>query len=134
MQTMRKKKRPVSGSAATGMEKLARIQAGGKVQHLAIPHLPEHDLYAKRKKHRVDYKDSLEDISPAIQNQTLQQEDTLRLQQAIRKLTETDRAIVSMNLDGYENAEVGEMLGISTNHVAVKLHRIKQQLANHLTQ
>jgi len=49
---------------------------------------------------------------------------------AIRQLCETDRAIISMNLDGYENAEVAEMLGISNNNVAVKLHRIKQQLVN----
>jgi RNA polymerase sigma-70 factor (ECF subfamily) len=34
-----------------------------------------------------------------------------------------------MHLDGYENAEVAAMLGISNNHVAVKLHRIKNQLA-----
>ena len=52
---------------------------------------------------------------------------------AIRQLPETDRAIISMHLDGYDNAEVAGMLGISNNHVAVKLHRIKQQLGNLLT-
>ncbi|MBC7886742.1 MAG: sigma-70 family RNA polymerase sigma factor [Ferruginibacter sp.] len=88
----------------------------------------------KRKKHRLDYKDSLEAISPAVQNGSVQKEDGVRLQQAIKKLSETDRAIISMNLDGYENSEIGEMLGISNNHVSVKLHRIKQQLANLLTQ
>jgi len=88
----------------------------------------------KRKKHVVDYKESLEDISPAVHNGSMQKEDTARLQQAIRRLSETDRAIISLNLDGYENQEVAEILGISPNHVAVKLHRIKQQLANHLMQ
>ena len=87
----------------------------------------------KRKPQRVDYKDSLETIAPAIQNSAAQKEDVVRLRQAIRQLPETDRAIISMNLDGYENAEVAEMLGISNNHVAVKLHRIKQQLGNLLT-
>ena len=87
----------------------------------------------KRKKHQLDYKDSLDDISPAVQNSVTQNEDVVRLKQAIRQLAETDRAIISMNLDGYENAEIGEMLGISNNHVAVKLHRIKQQLGNLLT-
>lgn len=87
----------------------------------------------RRKNHRVDYKESLEEISPAVPNGSIQNEDTVRLRQAIRQLSETDRAIISMNLDGYENAEIGEILGISNNHVAVKLHRIKQQLSNLLT-
>lgn len=91
-------------------------------------------LTQQRKKHPVEYKDSLEDIAPAIQNTSLQKEDAARLQQAIKRLSEIDRAIISMHLDGYENSEINTMLGISNNHVAVKLHRIKQQLANLLTQ
>jgi RNA polymerase sigma factor (sigma-70 family) len=88
----------------------------------------------QRKKQPLTYKESLEDIAPAIHNYSIQKEDSIRLQQAIRQLAETDRAIISMQLDGYENAEIAEMLGISNNHVAVKLHRIKQQLANLLIQ
>ncbi len=90
-------------------------------------------LTQKRKPHRLDYKDSLENISPAVHNSAVHNEDVVRLRLAIRQLPETDRAIISMNIDGYENAEVAEMLGISNNHVAVKLHRIKQQLGNLLT-
>jgi RNA polymerase sigma-70 factor (ECF subfamily) len=37
-----------------------------------------------------------------------------------------------MHLDGYEHTEIAAITGISNNHVAVKLHRIKQQLANYL--
>jgi RNA polymerase sigma factor (sigma-70 family) len=88
----------------------------------------------KRKRHPVDFTESLEEISPAVENNSVQQEDGLRLRQAIRKLAETDRALISMHLDGYSNAEIGEMLGISNNHVSVKLHRIKEQLSNLLTQ
>lgn len=87
----------------------------------------------QRKKHRVDYRESLQDIAPAVPNNAVHNEDAARLRLAIRQLAETDRAIISMNLDGYDNAEIGEMLGISNNHVAVKLHRIKQQLSNFLT-
>jgi len=90
-------------------------------------------LTQKRKPKRVDYKDTLESISPAVQNGVVQNEDVVRLRMAIRQLPETDRAIISMNIDGYENAEVAATLGISSNHVAVKLHRIKQQLSNLLT-
>lgn len=87
----------------------------------------------QRKKQRVDHSTPLEAVSAAVQNNVLIKEDVIRLRQAIRQLPETDRAIISMHLDGYENTEVAEMLGISGNHVAVKLHRIKQQLGNLLT-
>ena len=52
-----------------------------------------------------------------------------RLYKAIRTWPETERALISLHLDGYDNREVGELLGITPNLVGVKLHRIKQQLA-----
>lgn len=52
-----------------------------------------------------------------------------RLYKAIRTLPETERALISLHLDGYDNREVGELLGITPNLVGVKLHRVKQQLA-----
>jgi RNA polymerase sigma-70 factor (ECF subfamily) len=91
-------------------------------------------LTLQRKQNKVDYKDSLEQIAPSIENKAIENEDKIRLRQAIRKLSETDRAIISMNLDGYENAEIADVLGVSNNHIAVKLHRIKQQLGNFLKQ
>lgn len=84
----------------------------------------------KRKVNRVDYRESLETISPAAEKSPGENDDVVRLRQAIRMLAETDRAIVSMNLDGYDNAEIAGVMGISKNHVAVKLHRSKEQLAN----
>ncbi len=90
-------------------------------------------LTQKRKPRRLDFKDSLEGIAPVVENGMTQKEEALRLKMAIRQLPETDRAVISMHLDGYDNAEVAGVLGISTNHVAVKLHRIKQQLGNLLS-
>jgi RNA polymerase sigma factor (sigma-70 family) len=90
-------------------------------------------LTQKRKSNMVDYKDSLEDIAAVELNSSIQKEDVVSLQKAIRKLSETDRAIISMHLDGYDNSEIAEVMGISNNNVAVKLHRCKQQLANLLT-
>lgn len=87
----------------------------------------------KRKPNRVDYKESLESISPVIDGNK-SRDDATRLRQAIRLLSESDRAIVSMHLDGYENAEIALAMGISNNHVAVKLHRSKEQLFNLLKQ
>jgi RNA polymerase sigma-70 factor (ECF subfamily) len=34
-----------------------------------------------------------------------------------------------MHLDGYQNPEIAEITGIKPGHVAVKLHRIKNELA-----
>lgn len=86
----------------------------------------------QRKRNRVEYTNSMEDIAPAVEHSGLQKENAVRLRQAIRQLQETDRAVVCMHLDGYENAEIAAVLGISLNHVSVKLHRIKQQLGNFL--
>ncbi|CAN5587109.1 sigma-70 family RNA polymerase sigma factor [soil metagenome] len=84
----------------------------------------------QRKLSKIEYLESLENVSPSVKNLSEASQDAQRLHKAIRQLTETDRAIISMYLDGYENGEVAEVVGISLNHVAVKLHRIKQQLAN----
>ncbi|HCL04706.1 MAG TPA: RNA polymerase sigma factor [Chitinophagaceae bacterium] len=92
-------------------------------------------LTQKRKVNRIDYLDSLEPVEHLVTDATgHKKEEIERLRRAIRSLSETDRAIVSMHLDGYENAEIAEVLGITVNHVAVKLHRCKQQLANLLKQ
>ena len=87
-------------------------------------------LTQKRKANLVDYKDSLEAISPSVQHSSIQKEEVAGLQKAIRQLSETDRAIISLHFDGYDNSEISEILGITANHVAVKLHRCKQQLTN----
>lgn len=91
-------------------------------------------LTQKRKPTRIDYLDSLEPIEYLATDQSNRQDEVERLRKAIRKLPETDRALVSMHLDGYDNAEVAMVLGITVNNVAVKLHRCKQQLANLLKQ
>lgn len=91
-------------------------------------------LTQKRKPARIDYLDSLEPIEHLATDQSNRQDEVERLRKAIRTLPETDRALVSMHLDGYENSEIAAVLGITVNHVAVKLHRCKQQLANLLKQ
>jgi RNA polymerase sigma-70 factor (ECF subfamily) len=59
-------------------------------------------------------------------------EDVDLLYHAIRSLTEIDRMIISMHLDGYENEEIAEVSGLTKNHVGVKLFRIKEALASKL--
>lgn len=54
-----------------------------------------------------------------------QKEETEMLYQAILELTEIDRMIITLHLDGYENDEIAEITGLTKNNVAVKLHRAK---------
>ncbi|MCU0399126.1 MAG: sigma-70 family RNA polymerase sigma factor [Cyclobacteriaceae bacterium] len=56
------------------------------------------------------------------------------LYQAIRELSEIDRMIISLHLDGYENEEIADISGLTKNNVAVKLHRIKEAMTKKLKQ
>lgn len=53
-----------------------------------------------------------------------------RLYKAIRKLTETERAIVSLHLDGYDNKEVGELIGINRKSCRGKISQDKTTISN----
>lgn len=76
----------------------------------------------------------IEDLIVPVAPQVEKREDIQRLYQAIRKLSEIDRIIITLNLEGYENPEIADILGISPNYVGVKLHRIKNQLQTFLKQ
>lgn len=49
---------------------------------------------------------------------------------AIKQLPPADRSIIILHLDGYSNDEIAEIIGISKNNAAVKLHRIKQWITD----
>ena len=47
---------------------------------------------------------------------------------AIGELSKIDKAIVMLYLEDYSYNEIGEMMGITANNVAVKMNRIKTKL------
>ena len=55
-----------------------------------------------------------------------------QLYTAIRELPKLDASLALMHLDGLSYQEMAEVLGISVNHVGVKLNRIRRQLAEKL--
>jgi RNA polymerase sigma-70 factor (ECF subfamily) len=61
-----------------------------------------------------------------------EQEQLDRLYAAIDRLDDVDKALVMMYLDETSYAEMAHVLGITENHVGVKLHRIKNKLADWL--
>jgi RNA polymerase sigma-70 factor (ECF subfamily) len=80
----------------------------------------------QRKTNKMDYTDTTKYEEQLVTVAVNDEKE--RLYKAIRTLSETERAIVSLHLDGYDNKEVSELLGITANLVGVKLHRAKQQL------
>lgn len=53
-----------------------------------------------------------------------------RLYRAISTLSEAEKAVVALYLDDYRYEEMAEILGVTTNYVGVKLHRIKEKLTH----
>jgi len=81
----------------------------------------------QKKTNRIEYTDTAKYEETFTTNDN--NDETERLYKAIRTLSETERAIVSLHLDGYDNKEISSFLGITPNLAGVKLHRAKQQLA-----
>lgn len=46
----------------------------------------------------------------------------------IKQLDEVDRMLMSLHMDGYKNGEIAEISGMTTNHINVKLHRLKAKI------
>ncbi|MBC6491185.1 RNA polymerase sigma factor [Flavihumibacter stibioxidans] len=86
-----------------------------------------------RKKRLVVYTDELPEDGELAPSQ-LDKEDSVALQKAIRQLTDLDRAIILLHLDGYGNTEIAGMLGMSANTLSVKLYRIRQRLSKLLNE
>ena len=47
---------------------------------------------------------------------------------AIRKLDNSEKAIISLYLEGYDNSEIANIIGITKNNTGVKLNRIKNKI------
>lgn len=79
----------------------------------------------KRKKATTLKENTIQDIH--LEPQELSERADY-LYRAIKQLTEIDRSIIMLHLDGFDNSEISEMMGLSKTNTNVKLHRIKQQL------
>ncbi len=52
------------------------------------------------------------------------------LRKCVKELNEADKAIVALYLEGLAYKEISSVLGLSENHIAVKIKRIKTKLLN----
>lgn len=82
-----------------------------------------------RKEQKMEPAESLETSHANLPGTDLQEEEQLEaMRKAISGLSPIDKALVSLYLDEYDYREIGEILGLSANNVAVKMNRIKNKL------
>ncbi len=91
-------------------------------------------LTSMRKEKRQPLK-SQSDYPPDVPQELdeAKQERSELLYAAIKKLTDVERALITMHLDGFSNQEIADFAGIKLNHANVKLHRIKEKLTKLIT-
>jgi len=68
-----------------------------------------------------------------LKNEENNEPDTQKLKalrSCIKKMKEADKAVVALYLEGMAYREISNILGLSENHVAVKIKRIKIKLSN----
>ncbi len=56
------------------------------------------------------------------------EEQTSAMYKAIAALSDIDKALVMLYMEDYSYNEIGSIMGISANNVAVKMNRIKTKL------
>ncbi|PIF01075.1 MAG: RNA polymerase [Maribacter sp.] len=57
-------------------------------------------------------------------------EKLIALRKCVKKLNDGEKAIVALYLEGLADREISDILGLSENHIAVKIKRIKSKLFN----
>ena len=94
---------------------------------------------SRERRHEVRDEATLDDTNPVWDDPfsrpgaELEEQETLdRLYAALDRLDDVDKALVTMYLDEKSYDQMADVLGISPNHVGVKLHRIKNKLADWL--
>lgn len=63
-------------------------------------------------------------------NNGAENEKLYKLRKCVKALNEGDKAIVALYLEGLAYKEISSILGLSENHLAVKIKRIKSKLLN----
>ncbi len=66
----------------------------------------------------------------SVENGEERNEKLHSLRKCVKKLKEGEKAIVALYLEGLAYREISSVLGLSENHIAVKVKRIKSKLLN----
>jgi RNA polymerase sigma-70 factor (ECF subfamily) len=107
--------RVAHNSAASYVAKRRRIRAGGMLTLDELERRPD-------------------PAQPDPETETVERQALARLTALVRALALPDRQIVLLYLEGLDAAAIGEVCGLSSNAVAVKIHRLKAVLARQFHQ
>ncbi len=66
----------------------------------------------------------------SVENNEVVNKKLNSLRKCLKELNEADKAIVALYLEGIAYKDISIILGLSENHVAVKIKRIKSKLLN----
>ncbi len=89
--------------------------------------------WSKKERRYRDRIQTVEEFEPTLLKPVKQTSGQLDwLFEQIGQLNEIDRSLTLLMLDGYSYREIAETLGITENHVGVKVSRIKKHLAEKL--
>lgn len=84
-------------------------------------------FFKKQKRNPIYH--SAEEVPELTDSESDNREEQFQLMyQAIAQLTDVDKALVLLYLEDFPYDEIATMMGISANHVAVKINRIKSKL------
>lgn len=84
-----------------------------------------------RKESKKPEKMDIDDVAFKLAEETSNEDKEAQfkmLENAIQQLSEIERAIVMMYLDGHSSEEISEVVGITANNVRVRMNRIKEKL------
>jgi RNA polymerase sigma factor (sigma-70 family) len=70
------------------------------------------------------------ETTPAQETNSEDQEQLTKLKNCIQKLNDADRAVITLYLEELPYKEISEITGLTENHVAVMVKRIKEKLLN----
>ena len=72
--------------------------------------------------------EDLRDVQPGPETLAVAAVERDRLLHAIQRLPDGHRQVVLLSLEGLSHAEIGDVLGITENNVAVRLSRARKEL------
>jgi RNA polymerase sigma-70 factor (ECF subfamily) len=67
---------------------------------------------------------NIEEKTDAVDSYELYQKLTL----AIKQLEGVDKSIILLHLEGISHKQIGEVMGLTENHIAVRIKRAKSKL------
>ena len=85
-------------------------------------------LIRKKKNNRQHITSNFEFREETQENDAFADESLNQLYDAIKQLSEIDRAVILLYLEEKPNKEIAEIIGTTPNNIAVRINRIKERL------